>query len=109
MFPAVAKWKKIGIWLGLSPGTLEIIEKTDDCPTDRMTAVLTNWLRENYNVERFGEPTWRIVVQVMAHPAAGNNKAHALCIAREHPGNLILILHSHYAAHYYLSVCICSV
>ena len=41
----------------------------------------------NYNVERFGEPTWRAVVKVVAHPAAGDNCALALSIAKQHSGN----------------------
>ena len=52
-----------------------------------MSEVLKNWLRRNYNVERFGEPTWRAVVEVVAHSAAGDNCALALSIARKHTGN----------------------
>ena len=40
-------------------------------------------------MERFGEPTWRAVVKVVAHPAAGDNCALALSIAKQHPGNIL--------------------
>ena len=41
---------------------------------------------KNYNVERFGEPTWQAVVKVVGCPAAGDNCALALTIATQHSG-----------------------
>ena len=38
----------------------------------------------NYNVDRFGPPTWRKLVEIVEDPAAGNNKALADEIARKH-------------------------
>ena len=40
-----------------------------------------------YNqVERFGKPTWRRLVEAAEDPAGGNNHGLALKIAAEHPG-----------------------
>ena len=86
-FEAAANWNAIGIGLGLQAGILEQIKGEGGCPKDCMIAVLTNWLRKNYKVERFGEPTWKTVVKVVASPAAGSNPALALRIAEKHPGN----------------------
>ena len=86
MLPLVASWHAIGIGLRLK---LSILDKIRDLsPGERMTEVVLAWLRREYNVERFGEPTWRTLVKVVAHTAAGNNPKLALEIAREHPGNL---------------------
>ena len=52
--------------------------------------VLTCWLRKNYDVELFGEPTWRTLVKVVARPVAGNNCALALSIAGRHSGYRLL-------------------
>lgn len=84
MVSATASWHAIGIGLGVGPGILAQIEGKK--PIDCMIVVLTNWLKKNYNVVRFGEPTWRIVVKVVANPAAGNDFALASHIAGKHPG-----------------------
>jgi len=86
--PVVGRWKAIGEGLRLSPGILEQID--DHNPRDCMSAMLKHWLWRNYDIEKFGEPTWRMVVKVVAHSAAGNNCALALSIAGRHSGNRLL-------------------
>jgi len=88
MSSAAADWHAIGIMLGLDPGILAQFQ--GEKPINCMIAVLTNWLRKNYVVVQFGEPTWRIVVKVVANPAGGNNFALASRIAGKHQVELIL-------------------
>jgi len=88
--PVVSSWKAIGIGLGLRHGILEKIQFDDHNPRDCMFAMLKHWLRRNYNVMQFGEPTWRTVVKVVAHSAAGKNHELALSIAERHSGNRLL-------------------
>ena len=88
MMPVASSWKAIGDGLGIDSGRLDIIQKDNpvnarECLSD----MLTCWLKRNYNVERFGEPTWQAVVKVVAHPAAGDNCALALSIAEKYSGN----------------------
>ena len=72
--PTVAGWKAIGAGLRLSLGTLDEIETAHNHnPKDCLSDVLKHWLRRNYNTERFGEPTWRTVVEV-----AGNHSGNRL-------------------------------
>jgi len=88
MISVVAKWEAIGRGLGIDCGRLELIK--EDNPGDatkRFSAILTCWLQRRYNVERFGKPTWRAVVKVVADPAAGDNYALTLSIAEQHSGN----------------------
>ena len=88
MMPVAGSWKVIGRGLRIDSGRLETIE--DSYPTkpkECLSEMLTCWLKRNYNVERFGEPSWQAVVKVVAHPAAGDNCALALSIAGKHPGN----------------------
>ena len=88
MMPVVGTWKAIGTGLRIDPGRLEMIsENNSGKPRECLSETLTCWLNRNYNVERFGEPTWRAVVKVVAHPAAGDNCALALSIAGKHSGN----------------------
>lgn len=87
LMPIVASWKAIGEGLRLRVGSLEEIKKANhDVPRECMSEMLKCWLRRNYNVRRFGVPTWRTVVKVVADPAAGNNCSLALRIAEKHPG-----------------------
>jgi len=89
LLPVFAKWKAIGLGLRLQAGILEQIEVEHSSPRGRMVGVLTQWLRGNYNMERFGLPSWRLLLNAVAHPAAGDNLALALEIARKHPGSYV--------------------
>ena len=86
--PVSSSWKAIGRGLRIDLGRLEVIRK--DNPGDSkecLSEVLTCWLKRSYDVKQFDEPTWRTVVKVVARPAAGDNCALALSIAKQHPGN----------------------
>ena len=80
-----AKWESIGIALRLKANTLDGIQ-TKNCgdPTACLTSVVKEWLKRNYNVERFGEPTWQWLVKVVGDPAGGADKALARHIATRH-------------------------
>ena len=45
--------------------------------------VLTEWLKKacNCNNSRFRPPSWKLLVAAIAHPAGGNDRAHAEKIA----------------------------
>ena len=47
--------------------------------------VLLLWLNKRYNVESFGPPTWRILVQAVDRRRGGNNHQLAKEIASKHP------------------------
>ena len=91
MLLVCGRWKAIGRGFRIDSGRLDQIQTGNhgDCE-ECLSGVLTCWLRKNINVELFGEPTWRTVVKVVAHSAAGNNCALALSIAGRHPGNRLL-------------------
>ena len=44
----------------------------------------TEWLKRNYKVEKFGEPTWQRLVEAVGNQAGGANMALAKKIARRH-------------------------
>ena len=91
MMLVVGRWKAIGRGFRIDPGRLDQIQTDNHGDSQEcMSDMLTCWLRKNYNVERFGEPTWRTVVKVVAHSAAGNNCALALSIAGRHSGSEFL-------------------
>jgi len=81
----VARWKSIGTGLGIKRGRLDEIEaRHSGDPSECLAEMLTTWLRRSYSVKRFGEPTWQKITQIVSDPAAGNNPALALTIAKKH-------------------------
>ena len=89
ILPILTKWRALGLGLRLQPSRLEQIEVERISPRERMTRVLTVWLRGSYNMERFGLPSWRMLLNAVAHPAAGDNPALAQEIARKHQGRYV--------------------
>ena len=81
----VASWKGIGRGLRLDSGKLDEIGVKYPCnPKECLSEVLAKWLRKEYNVEKFGEPNWQLIVKTVAGPAAGSDPALALIIAKKH-------------------------
>ena len=78
------RWDKIGLALGLTPSTLERI-RTDQADPWRTT--ITEWLKMKYNVQRFGKPTWRRIVEAVRAKSGGGNPALANTLAAKYSGN----------------------
>ena len=82
---ASAKWMSIGIALRLDHNILDGIQaKNSGDPQACLSSMVTEWLKRNYNVEKFGEPTWQWLVDVVGDPAGGAHMALARKIARRH-------------------------
>ena len=85
---SVTKWREIGIALGLRQDVLNRIEHENRDLMSRLTKMVSEWLKKNYNVERFGEPTWKMLVAAVRSEVGGNNSALAQEIARKHGSNI---------------------
>ena len=97
--PVSASWKSIGIALRLNPNTLDSIQAdNNNDSTACLTSVVTEWLKRNYNVEKFGEPTWRWLVKAVGDPAGGANMALARDIARKHKAGGMRVYLQNYSA-----------
>ena len=94
--PVSARWKSIGVALRLKPNILDSIkaENSGDPPAC-LTSTVTEWLKRNYNVERFGEPTWQMLVKAVGDPAGGANMALARDMARSHKAGSMSSRHIH--------------
>ena len=85
LIPVTAKWRNIGTALRLKSDVLESIQAgSGSDPPACLASMVTEWLKRNYNVKRFGEPTWQKLVEAVGHPAGGANMAAARDIARKH-------------------------
>lgn len=80
----IAQWRNIGMCFGLYP-KLDTIQADNSDVTNRMGAVVEHWLKRNYNTDKFGEPTWRKLVEVVGDPIGGNDANHARELAKQHP------------------------
>ena len=64
-----AKWYNIGLWLGLTPGTLDAIRETYHCNVDQcFTETLKKWLRQSEH------PTWSDLARALRAPTVGYGK-----------------------------------
>ena len=71
-----AQWRSIGSSLGLLDWQLATI-KADNPNSVKgcLWAMLAEWLKKAYDVERNGEPTMARLAQAVRDPAGGNNPA----------------------------------
>ena len=85
LIPVAANWRNIGIALRLKVDVLESIEtRFNGDPHVCLSHMVTEWLKRNFDVMRFGEPTWQKLVKAVGHPAGGANTALAREIATKH-------------------------
>ena len=80
-------WRGVGDFLRLNPALLATIKADNPTSVQQcLNEVLTQWLQKAYNTDRFGPPSWKLLVAAVAHPAGGNNRALAEKIAEKHNG-----------------------
>ena len=86
LLPVADKWKRIGLALRLDPDLLRRIRCNNTDVEDCLVDVLTQWLKKAYNTSVFGDPSWKLLVEAVAHPAGGNDCALADKIAKKYNG-----------------------
>ena len=94
------KWSDICFSLYLPISREEAIRKETqgDDSARCLRMVLTKWLQKSYNYDKYGPPTWRMLVKAVGDPAGGNDCALAETIANKHPGmysNEVLVASLH--------------
>ena len=83
-----ARYYSFGEALGLSPAKLDQISQDyRNYSEQALSQVINVWLKQCYNVERFGLPSWRMLVEAVDSHAGGGNHALAKKIAFAHPGS----------------------
>ena len=61
-----ANYHQLGIELGLPPGELQTIKQANSQNiAQAFTEVLLTWLRQQYNVGKYGPPTWQRLVEAV--------------------------------------------
>ena len=59
--------------------------RSDSDTEQAFQSVLLLWFNKKYNVERFGPPTWRMLVKAVDMESGGNDHELAKRIASRHP------------------------
>ena len=76
-----AKWEQLSIYLGLSCDVIDNIKGSGDnyhCWSE----VLKHWIRQNYNTDTFGKPSWQSLLRAVAEV----DKHQFQKLAAEHQG-----------------------
>ena len=92
LLPVADKWKRIGLALRLDPDLLRRIRGNNTDVEDCLVDVLTEWLKKAYNTSLFGDPSWKLLVEAVAHPAGGNDRALAEKIAKKYGEYISVVL-----------------
>ena len=88
VFTLAHRWSDLCFALHLPILLEETIRKenqVDGC-NRCLRMVLRKWLQKSYNYQRYGLPTWRMLVTAVGDPAGGNDIALAEAIAKKHTG-----------------------
>ena len=88
VYTVAARWSDISFALYLPISQEEAIRKETrgDDSARCLRMVLSKWLRKSYNYDKYGLPTWRMLVKAVGDPFGGNDCALAETIANKHPG-----------------------
>ena len=87
LLPVAHRWRSIGLALKLDPNLLDRIRAQRNISVDEnLSDTLKEWLQKSYNMTHFGDPSWKLLVEAVAHPAGGNNPALVQDIAVEYNG-----------------------
>ena len=81
--PLASKWQQLSAYLGLKLSIVDRIKS--DFPNDSLSCLskaLKEWIKMNYDTERFGKPSWKTLL----HAIAKIDKLLFNRLANEHPG-----------------------
>ena len=86
-------WRKLAAGLKIRRCLLPVISsKCSNDPDECLLAILEEWLKESYDVKKYGHPSWRSLVKAIYSSSGGANAALAQTIAEKHPGRVIIKL-----------------
>ena len=69
------RWKWIGIALNLNTSKMDIIDEEFNTVDDKLSKMTTLWLKQAYDTEKYGKPTWPALITAVRREIGGNNQA----------------------------------
>ena len=83
----VGNWRRLATGLRIPLKLVALVSsKHLNDPEQCLLELLGGWLKESYDVKRYGHPSWRALVRAVASSPGGGNPALAQTIAAKHPG-----------------------
>ena len=82
-----ARFYELGGSLGLSENTLDSIKQNKTSDDDALRKVIREWLKLNYNHDRYGLPSYKTLVDAVEDNFGGKDAALAMKIAKAHPAS----------------------
>ena len=82
--PLASKWQQLSAYLGLKLSIIDRIKS--DFPNDSLgcwSEALKEWIRMNYDVQKYGEPSWRTLLKAIAKV----DKLYFRRLAAQHQGS----------------------
>ena len=80
-----ANYYQLGMALGLPVGELQTIRQSNlQNIAQAFTEVLLTWLKQLYNTEKYGAPTWQRLVEAVDSPSGGNDHALSVKMAEKY-------------------------
>ena len=67
------RWRHIGLALGLKDHQLDLIQSDRRTSEDCLTAMVSEWLRQTYDVAECGEPSLERLSEAVSNPAGGKS------------------------------------
>ena len=93
VFSMAGNWRRLAIGLRILPRLVALIASNHSNDSQQcLLALLGEWLKQSYDVKRYGHPSWRALVRAVASSPGGGNPALAQTIAEKHPGRVIIKL-----------------
>ena len=81
--PTATQWKLIGIALNLSTNDMEAIDEGCSTMDEKLIKMTSQWLRQDYDTEKYGPPTWATLIKAVRSKIGGKNPALADEIERD--------------------------
>ena len=69
------RWKWIGIALNLNTSKMDVLEREFSSFDDKLLQMITIWLKQAYDTEKYGKPTWPALIEAVRREIGGNNPA----------------------------------
>ena len=78
--PLESRWRDIGRKLGMLPSTIDTISADHSKSGPCLSEVIKHWLQLNYDTNKFGQPSWKKLAEVVS----GLDKRLFYSLARDH-------------------------
>ena len=71
--PVTARWRYLGLALGVHPNKLDVIERENRHLDDCLMKTMTLWLMKMYDTKEYGKPSWELLAKAVGHRVGGKN------------------------------------